>query len=146
MNCTRFPLMPALKFRAPQTMTFSASTKPGAILFDSWEPETTSGYVGALFGVAAIGIAHQMVVFARASHFRWAAAKRIADPGSFSVLLHQVIDAALFACVAAASYIAMLVAMSKFILCLSRWHLAERVFCFGFEIRVAGCRSQDSVS
>jgi len=101
-------------FRYCQAMTFSATTKPGAILFTSWEPESTGAYVAALFGVAAIGVGHQLIVFARASHFRWAAAKRIAEPDKFSALTHQMVDAALFAIVAAASYVAMLVAMSTF--------------------------------
>ena len=95
-------------------MTFSATTKPGAILFESWEPTSPGSYFAALVGVAAIGVGHQLIVFARAAHFRWAAAKRIADPHNFSTLTHQVVDAILFAIVAAASYVAMLVAMSKF--------------------------------
>jgi hypothetical protein len=94
-------------------MTFSATARPGAILFDDWKPESNGAYAASLFGVAALGIGHQLIVFGRAKHFRWAAAKRISDPDNFNVSLHRIMDAFLFVFVAAASYLAMLVAMSK---------------------------------
>ena len=94
-------------------MTFSATTRPGAILFDSWEPQTDGQYVGALVGVAMLGMLHQLLVLVRAEHFRWALRAQRAAPHDFSLLLHRLINGTLFAIVVAGSYLAMLVAMSE---------------------------------
>ena len=106
-------VMPAFtSLCAPQVMYFQASTRPGPILFKDWEPSTDGQYAGAIFAVACFGLLHQILIFLRATHFRWSMRQAASDE-AFPLTLHQAINGALFMLVVAGSYLAMLITMSE---------------------------------